>query len=277
MDKISEKFESDEVRKKRLEAEEAERRRSELEAEKARHHHHGFMDKIGEAFEGEEAKKARLEAEEAERKRLELEAEKARHQHHGLMNKISEAFEGEEVRKKRLEAEEAQRKRLELEAEKARHHHLPLDMFSKLGLGNEPVNAAPTKANEESLLDKLGSQMHLSGDSATQALLKEETLAEKIESSLHHKRPEDKVHHGGGISDKIQSALGGGSKAEESEDDLDKAIDFVQHHILRQGTQSHETILEQMKDEQIARTIRAQYKSLTGREFPMKKGEKHWH
>ncbi|KAJ3903347.1 hypothetical protein F5879DRAFT_761361, partial [Lentinula edodes] len=49
------------------------------------------------------------------------------------------------------------------------------------------------------------------------------------------------------------------------------AIDFVQHHILRQGTQSHESILEQMKDEQIALTIRAQYQNLTGREFPLKK------
>ncbi|KAJ3981576.1 hypothetical protein F5890DRAFT_1374421, partial [Lentinula detonsa] len=51
------------------------------------------------------------------------------------------------------------------------------------------------------------------------------------------------------------------------------AIDFVQQYILRQGTQSHESILEQMKDEQIARTIRAQYQKLTGHEFPMKKGK----
>ncbi|KAJ3873236.1 hypothetical protein F5051DRAFT_419772 [Lentinula edodes] len=94
---------------------------------------------------------------------------------------------------------------------------------------------------------------------------------------MHHRKADNSSQLSGGITDTIQSALGGGSKAEENEDDLDKAIDFVQHHILRQGAQSHESILEQLKDEQIARTIRAQYQNLTGREFPLKKGEKHWH
>ncbi|KAH7880099.1 uncharacterized protein C8R40DRAFT_1035369 [Lentinula edodes] len=89
---------------------------------------------------------------------------------------------------------------------------------------------------------------------------------------MHHRKADNSSQLSGGITDKIQSALGGGSEAEENE-----AIDFVQHHILRQGTQSHESILEQMKDEQIALTIRAQYQNLTGREFPLKKGEKHWH
>ncbi|KAF5370534.1 hypothetical protein D9757_010129 [Collybiopsis confluens] len=228
-----------------------------------------IMGKVADVFESEEVRKKRLDAEEAERKRLELETRKARSGHHGFMDKISGAFEGEEARKKRLEGEEAERKRLELEAENA-PHHLPLDMFSKLGLGS---HIPPP------ILDKLGSRMHLSNEQATSPF-KEETLAGKIESSIHHKQSDDSKTRphtlGEGLSDKIQSALGGGSKAEDNEDDLDKAIDFVQKHIFKQGSQSQETILEQMKDEKIASTIRAQYKGLTGHEFPLKKGEKRW-
>ncbi|KAF9056748.1 hypothetical protein BDP27DRAFT_1344994 [Rhodocollybia butyracea] len=49
--------------------------------------------------------------------------------------------------------------------------------------------------------------------------------------------------------------------------EFEKAIDFVQRHIL----QSHESIVEQINDEQMAKTIKAQYKHLTGRGFPLKK------
>lgn len=48
------------------------------------------------------------------------------------------------------------------------------------------------------------------------------------------------------------------------------AIDFIQEHILRQGTQSNETALEQMKDEQIGLAIRTAYKQVTGHELPSK-------
>ena len=48
------------------------------------------------------------------------------------------------------------------------------------------------------------------------------------------------------------------------------AIDFIQEHILRQGDQSNESALEQMKDEQISDAIRRAYKSVTGHELPVK-------
>ena len=51
------------------------------------------------------------------------------------------------------------------------------------------------------------------------------------------------------------------------------AIDLVQQHILKSGDQSHETFLEQMKDEQISDAIRRQYKNLTGHDFPLKDKE----
>jgi len=47
-------------------------------------------------------------------------------------------------------------------------------------------------------------------------------------------------------------------------------IDFVQEHILKQGPQDNESAIEQAKDEAISDFIRAQYKSYTGKEFPIK-------
>ncbi|TFK65343.1 hypothetical protein BDN72DRAFT_773479, partial [Pluteus cervinus] len=70
--------------------------------------------------------------------------------------------------------------------------------------------------------------------------------------------------------DKINNALGGGAAGEAKEDGLDKAIDFVQEHILRQGPQRNESAFEQAKDEKIAQTIRHEYKKVTGLEFPIK-------
>ncbi|KAF7324656.1 Ribokinase [Mycena kentingensis (nom. inval.)] len=78
---------------------------------------------------------------------------------------------------------------------------------------------------------------------------------------------------GGGFMDKINGALGGGAKGEEKEDGLDKAVDFVQEHILHQGQQSNETAMEQATDEQISDAIRRGYKDVTGHEFFVKDKE----
>lgn len=72
------------------------------------------------------------------------------------------------------------------------------------------------------------------------------------------------------IGDKINAMAGGGPESEKKEDLLDKSIDFVQEHILKQGPQDNESAIEQAKDEAISDFIRAQYKSYTGKEFPIK-------
>jgi hypothetical protein len=46
-------------------------------------------------------------------------------------------------------------------------------------------------------------------------------------------------------------------------------IDFVQEKFLGQGPQDNESAVEQAKDEQISDFIRKQYKSGTGKEFPV--------
>ncbi|KAL1665102.1 hypothetical protein EV121DRAFT_251672 [Schizophyllum commune] len=74
---------------------------------------------------------------------------------------------------------------------------------------------------------------------------------------------------GGGFMDKINNGLGGGQSGEKKEDALDKGVDWVQEHVLGQGSQTNESALEQAKDEQISDAIRRGYKSTTGKEFPV--------
>ncbi|KAJ4493280.1 hypothetical protein C8R41DRAFT_902689 [Lentinula lateritia] len=162
----------------------------------------------------------------------------------GLPDGVGDIFEGKIIRKRRREEENSGRQRLELEAEEAKHTHLPLDIFEKLGFGNPLYHSTPPSKK-----GRYSSQFN------------------------------------GGITDKIQNDLDKGQLTLNIIDSIPlpslttssrlsyyTAIDFVQHHILRQGAQSHELILEQLKDEQIARTIRALYQNLTGREFPLKEG-----
>ncbi|QRW23493.1 hypothetical protein RhiXN_08529 [Rhizoctonia solani] len=73
----------------------------------------------------------------------------------------------------------------------------------------------------------------------------------------------------GGFMGMINNAAGGGQAGEAKEDGLYKAIDWVQEKYLGQGDQSNESALEQAKDEQISDFIRAQYKSATGKDFPI--------
>ncbi|KAI4520616.1 hypothetical protein K523DRAFT_251751, partial [Schizophyllum commune Tattone D] len=75
------------------------------------------------------------------------------------------------------------------------------------------------------------------------------------------------------FGDKVNEAFGGGHKGEQKEDGLDKAVDFVQEHVLKQGDQKNESAWEQAKDEQISDTIRKTYKNATGHEFFVKDKE----
>ncbi|THU90103.1 hypothetical protein K435DRAFT_676510 [Dendrothele bispora CBS 962.96] len=63
----------------------------------------------------------------------------------------------------------------------------------------------------------------------------------------------------------------GGQEEEVDENALDKAIDFVQEHVLHQGPQKDEGFIERLKDEQLASAINKQYKHSIGHEFPVHK------
>ncbi|EAU82806.1 hypothetical protein CC1G_11323 [Coprinopsis cinerea okayama7 len=54
----------------------------------------------------------------------------------------------------------------------------------------------------------------------------------------------------------------------KKEDHLDKAIDLVQEHIFKQGSQKNESAAEQAKDEKIKKGITTMYKMATGKKFP---------
>ncbi|MCJ1427979.1 hypothetical protein MMC29_005886 [Sticta canariensis] len=77
----------------------------------------------------------------------------------------------------------------------------------------------------------------------------------------------------GSIGNKINSAAGGGKESEKNEDYLDKGVDYVQQ-ALGQGDQSNETAAEQFKDEQISDMLRSQYKSVSGKDFPIEDKER---
>jgi len=63
---------------------------------------------------------------------------------------------------------------------------------------------------------------------------------------------------------------GGGQAGELNEDKLDKAVDIFQQYILKEGDQSDESAIEQLKDEQISDAIRMAFKSATGKPLPIK-------
>ncbi|KAI5777609.1 hypothetical protein EDC01DRAFT_677438 [Geopyxis carbonaria] len=74
---------------------------------------------------------------------------------------------------------------------------------------------------------------------------------------------------GGGFMDKLNGMAGGGPESEKKEDYLDKGVDFIQEKFMGAGPQNNESAIEQAKDEQISDFIRKQYKSTTGKEFPV--------
>ncbi|KAL2173410.1 uncharacterized protein P884DRAFT_91957 [Thermothelomyces heterothallicus CBS 202.75] len=78
----------------------------------------------------------------------------------------------------------------------------------------------------------------------------------------------------GGFLDKLQGMAGGGAQGEKREDALDNGIDWVQENILKQGPQNNESATEQAKDRFIAQQIRDQYRTATGKDFPIKEKEK---
>ncbi|KAK0499687.1 hypothetical protein EDD18DRAFT_859453 [Armillaria luteobubalina] len=161
---------------------------------------------------------------------------KAEHEH--VFDELHDAFKSDEtkVAEKRAKEEAEQKKREE--AERAAHHNI----FGKVGDAfHRDEKAPPSPEQSHSVFDKIGAHL------------------------LHEELPKPEEQ---GLRAKVNAALGGDTQAETDEDHLDKAIDFVQQHLFQQGTQSHESFWEQMKDEQIANMVRKQYKEKTGHEFP---------
>ncbi|TFK32600.1 hypothetical protein BDQ12DRAFT_692292 [Crucibulum laeve] len=137
--------------------------------------------------------------------------------------------------------------------------------------GDQTTTATPppTAHHESGLLGKLSSA--ISGekhDATPPPAPKEEGFLGKLTDALEgHKEEPTKPQ---GLFDKVNNALGGGAVAEHKEDHLDKAIDLFQEHILKEGAQHNESAVEQLKDKQIAKTIREQYEKATGHEFFIK-------
>ena len=95
---------------------------------------------------------------------------------------------------------------------------------------------------------------------------------------------------GGGLMNSLNNMMGGGAKGEKEEgkrwrtrrnshviltfhhhsaDALDKAVDWVQEHVLKQGPQDNESAVEQQKDEMISDSIRSSFKKATGHDIPI--------
>ncbi|CAE6530498.1 unnamed protein product [Rhizoctonia solani] len=85
----------------------------------------------------------------------------------------------------------------------------------------------------------------------------------------HPDQTQQQTSGGGGVMGFLNNAAGGGKSGEAKEDHLDKAVDLFQQHVLGQGDQSNESAIEQAKDEQISDFIRSQYKTQTGKDFPV--------
>ncbi|KAK7435200.1 hypothetical protein VKT23_019770 [Stygiomarasmius scandens] len=93
-----------------------------------------------------------------------------------------------------------------------------------------------------------------------------------INEALGKDKDQSQAHQSsgeGGLMGKLNNAMGGGAAGEKKEDGLDKAVDFVQEHVFHQGPQNNESAAEQAKDEMISDQIRAQYKSFSGKDFPI--------
>ncbi|KAG5735459.1 hypothetical protein E4T56_gene12860 [Termitomyces sp. T112] len=127
--------------------------------------------------------------------------------------------------------------------------------------------STPVPPKEEHLLDKLSNAFGHSTPPPAPAP-KHEGLLGKLEEAVGHVTKDNSPPKPQTLEDKINNMLGGGAKGEAKEDGLDKAIDFVQEHVLKEGQQKNESAIEQLKDEQIAHAIRNGFKSVTGKELP---------
>ncbi|KAJ2914194.1 hypothetical protein MD484_g6204, partial [Candolleomyces efflorescens] len=130
------------------------------------------------------------------------------------------------------------------------------NVFHKLGDAlsgrKTPPPPPPAPAEPEGLFDKIGSALGHKPTPPPEP--KKPDLLSQISNTITGKKEEPPKPQS--LGDKLNHALGGGAAGEAKEGKLDKAIDLFQEHVLKEGPQHNESALEQLKDKQIADTIR---------------------
>ncbi|KAF6758705.1 hypothetical protein DFP72DRAFT_1032121 [Ephemerocybe angulata] len=134
--------------------------------------------------------------------------------------------------------------------------HKEESFFHKLGdavQGKQtPPPPPPAPAKPEGLFDKIGSA--LGHEKPAPPPPQKTDLFSKLTETISGKHEEPAKPQS--LGDKLNHALGGGAKGEAEEGKLDKVVDLFQEHVLKEGPQHNESALEQLKDKQIADTIR---------------------
>ncbi|KAF9788101.1 hypothetical protein BJ322DRAFT_1047018 [Thelephora terrestris] len=227
----------------------------------------GWSDKIKGALDGDDEERRKQD----ELLRLKVEKEKAGvkervKEERGLTGKMQDLVDHGESRKRQEEAEYA---RIDAEARQERSKQLGLrgKILDVLD-GSDPRHAGSKPASENGLKDRVS---ELWGSGAKQNAERKEDIGDKILDVLagdKGKKQKEKEAQKNWFANKINEMGGGGQAGELKEDKLDKAIDLFQQHILKQGDQSNESAIEQLKDEQIANAIRQSFKSVTGHTLP---------
>ncbi|KAG6872694.1 hypothetical protein C0995_007576 [Termitomyces sp. Mi166 len=147
-----------------------------------------------------------------------------------------------------------------------------MDLLKKLSINDKDSSTAAQTSDsappkEEHLLDKLSNVLGHSTPSPPPAP-KQEGLLGKIGEVVGNVTKDNAPQKPQTLGGKINNMFGGGAKGEAKEDALDKVIDIVQEHVLKEGQQKDESAIEQLKDEQIANVIRSGLQSVTGKELP---------
>jgi len=244
--------------------------RSEIHREERKEHEiqkkAGWSDKIKDALDGDDEERRKQD----ELLRLKTEKEKAEARERikderGFTGKVQDLLDHGEARKKEEEAEFA---RIDAEVKDKRDKEMGLrgkilDVLD--GPDARPAGSKP--AAEYGLEDRV---RELWGGKATQNAKKQEDVGDKILDVLaggKGKKQKEKEAQKNWFASKVREMAGGGQAGELEEDKLDKAVDLFQQHILKQGDQGDESVVEQLKDEQIANAIRLSFKSATGHEL----------
>ncbi|RXW20247.1 hypothetical protein EST38_g5597 [Candolleomyces aberdarensis] len=130
------------------------------------------------------------------------------------------------------------------------------NLFSKLGDAlsgkKTPPPPPPAPAEPENLFDRIGSALGHKPTPPPEP--KKNDLFSQLTNTISGKKEEPPKPQS--LGDKLNHALGGGAAGEAKEGKLDKAIDLFQEHVLKEGPQHNESAIEQLKDKQIADTLR---------------------
>jgi len=248
--------------------------RSEIRGEEDKVHEiqkkSGWSDKFKDVLDGDdEEQKKRDELLRLETEKKKAEAREKIGEERGFTGKMQDLLDHGEARKKQEEAEFA---RIDAEAKDERDKEMGfrgkiLDVLD----GPDAQVAGSKPASEYGLKDRV---RELWGGEAKQNAEQQEDVGDKVLDVLaggKGKKQKEKEAQKNWFSNKVNEMAGGGQAGELNEGKLDKAVDLFQQHILKQGDQSDESAIEQLKDDQIANAIRMSFKSVTGKELPKDK------